>query len=246
MNIGLVIGKKNSLGLPNKNIKMILGRPSAEYAFIAAKYSIIDKVYVSTDSDEIKSIGQKYGAIIIDRPISLAQPETLTEEVLSHAYEIIKKDNNDISSITLLFSNTPTIDVDILNESIQCLNESETIDSIFSVAKYDMFTPTRARKLDDDGTIKPFIDLNLFQNVSSIRDSAGETYFCDLSIQVMKEVCFSEIENGPQPFRWQGHKSKAIKVDFGFDIDKEWQIPVVEYWLKKKGFSAQTVPWEEI
>ena len=35
MHIGLVIGKKNSVGVPGKNTKIILGRPTAEYAFIA-------------------------------------------------------------------------------------------------------------------------------------------------------------------------------------------------------------------
>ena len=43
MHIGLVIGKKNSVGVPGKNTKIILGRPTAEYAFIAAKYANLDK-----------------------------------------------------------------------------------------------------------------------------------------------------------------------------------------------------------
>ena len=39
MNIGLIIGKKNSVGVPGKNTKSLLGRPSAEYAFIASEKS---------------------------------------------------------------------------------------------------------------------------------------------------------------------------------------------------------------
>ena len=147
MNIALVIGKKNSMGVPGKNIKTILGRPAAEYAFIAAKYSLIDKVYVSTDSDEIAAIGKPYSAIHIKRPDELATPEALTEDALLHAYDKIKEDHGSkkISTISLLFCNNPAINVNLLNEAIEFMNETKEYDSCFSVAKYDMFSPARAR-----------------------------------------------------------------------------------------------------
>ena len=244
MNIGLVIGKKNSVSVPGKNIKILLGRPSAEYAFIAAKFSNIDKVYVSSDSEQILSIGNQYGASLIKRPSNLAQPDTLTEDVLLHAYEFIKKDNNDINSISLLFCNNPAINVDLLNNAINFINKNKNYDSCFSVVNYDMFSPTRARKIDKDLNISPYTDLSLIGNVSSIRNAQDATYFCDLSIQVMNKRCFENMENGQQPFKWQGNKMKAIKNDFGFDIDSEWQFVVIEYWLKKYGFTNSNIPWD--
>tara|TARA_Y100000590_G_C15503872_1_gene932710 strand:+ start:272 stop:1009 length:738 start_codon:yes stop_codon:yes gene_type:complete len=245
MNIGLVIGKDKSTGVPGKNIKPILGRPAAEYAFIAAKHSIIDKIYVSTDSEFISSIGKKYDSICIDRPKSLAQPDSLTEDVITHAYDIINLDTNEekIDSISLLFCNNPAIDVNLLNQAIRFLNSQSEFDSCFSVAKYDMFSPARARKLLKDDEIKPFVSLDALDNVSSIRDSQGSVFFCDLSIQVMKKRCINDIENGDLPFKWQGKKSKAIITDFGFDIDSEWQEIVIEYWLKKRGFTNKIIPW---
>ena len=36
-----------------------------------------------------------------------------------------------------------------------------------------------------------------------------------------------------------GKKIAPIKSDAGLDIDFEWQIPIAEYWLKKKGFKAR-------
>ncbi|MDX2128606.1 MAG: hypothetical protein SFU91_06180 [Chloroherpetonaceae bacterium] len=247
MNIGLVIGKKKSMGSPGKNIRIILGRPAVEYAFIAAISSMIDKVYVSTDSEEIANIGKKYGAIHIERPPELATPDALTEDALLHAWNEIKMDNphTNISSISLLFANNPAIDVLLLNEAIQSLQNSNEFDSCFSVAKYDMFSPARARKIDENGEIQPFIDLSLLGNVSSIRDSSGSVFYCDLSIQVMKPVCFDKMNEGRLPFKWQGKRSKAIVTDFGFDIDAEWQVPVIEFWLKKHGFTETETPWKK-
>lgn len=245
MNIGLVIGKKISTGTPGKNVRNIVGRPSAEYAFIAAKYSKIDQVFCSTDSEEIAEIGKKYGAIHIERPPELALPDSLTEDVLLHAYDFIKKQiDKPISTITLLFANNPAINVHLLDEAISKLLKHPDADSCFSVSKYDMFTPARARKVNANNEIESYVDLALMDNVSSIRDSSGATYFCDLAIQVMKENCFTNMNEGQLPFLWQGKKSIAVFNDFGFDVDSEWQFVVIEYWLRKHGYTENSIPWE--
>lgn len=246
MNIGLVIGKKTSTGTPGKNTKIILGRPSAEYAFIAAKHSIIEKTFVSTDCEIISAIGNRYKAEVISRPPELATPDSLTEDVLIHAYKYIRESlgkQQKITTISLLFANNPAIHVELLNDAINIVNEEEDIDSCFSVSKYDMFSPARARRLSGNNIIKPFFDLSLLDNVSSIRDSSGSVYYCDLAIQVMKERCFTDMDAGQLPFKWQGKKSKAVINDFGFDIDSEWQFVVIEYWLKKHGFTETLIPW---
>tara|TARA_B100001750_G_scaffold247279_1_gene272466 strand:- start:256 stop:1011 length:756 start_codon:yes stop_codon:yes gene_type:complete len=246
MDIALVIGKKNSTGVPGKNVRPILGRPTAEYAFIAAKAAGMHKIFVSTDSQEIKEIGEKYESIHIERPAELATPSALTEDVLIHAYNKIKEDKvirSEIDTISLLFCNNPAIDVELLKEAISFLKEKEDFDSCFSVAKYDMFSPARARKISEDGAIEPFVDLKHIDSVSSIRDSQGSVYFCDLSIQVMKPICFEEMDSGQLPFKWQGKKSKALLTDYGFDIDTEWQFVVIEHWLKEKGYTESETPW---
>jgi len=248
MNIALIIGKDKSTGVPGKNVREIVGRPAAEYAFIAGKYAGCDKIYVSTDSETIANIGKPYGATHILRPAELATPDALTEDALLHAYEFIKNDLGDdvkIDTISLLFCNNPAIDVKLLKEAIEFTANTREFDSCFSVAKYDMFSPTRARRVDDNGEMHPFVDLKHIDNVSSIRDSQGSTYFCDLSIQVMKPICFEDMDNGQLPFKWQGKRSKAIETDFGFDIDSEWQAIVIDYWLRKHGYTETTIPWSK-
>ena len=246
-NIGLVIGKKHSIGVPGKNTRIIVGRPAAEYAFIAGTYAGLDKIYVSTDCETIAEIGKKYNAIHIDRPSKLAMPDSLTEDVLTHAYEIIKNENSDkeIKTISLLISNNPAVNVDLLKEAISFLSNTKDYDSCFSVCKYDMFSPARARRVSNEGEIEPFVNLDSLGEISSIRDSQGSTYFCDLSIQVMKPSCFENMSEGQLPFKWQGKKSKAIENDFGFDIDTEWQYVVIEHWLRKYGFTETSIPWED-
>ena len=133
--------------------------------------------------------------------------------------------------VVLLFANNPAISIELINKGIEKLLEDNTYDSAFSVSKYNMFSPARARKLKDN-KIESFIPLNLIDNVSSIRSSQGDVYFCDLSVQVIRSRVFENMKDGMQPFQWMGKKSFPLKNSFGFDIDEEWQKTAIEVWLK--------------
>ena len=228
----LLIGKKNSTGFPGKNVMDINGMPSCEYGFQIAKRMGIKNIFVSTDCPTIAKISSKYSAYHIKRPSKLATPESLTEDVLVHAYKEILKLKQRPEIIVLLFANNPAISIDLVSDGIKKLSEDETYDSAFSVSKYNMFSPARARKIDN-AKIDSFIPLNLIDNVSSIRSSQGDVYFCDLSVQIIRSRVFENMSEGMQPFQWMGKKSYPLKNSFGFDIDEEWQKTAIEVWLKK-------------
>ena len=87
----LIIGRAGSRGYPNKNVANVLGKKLCEYPILAAKNSKhVDKIYISTDSPEIKEIGLIHNANIIERPIILATNEALGEDVFRHGYLHIK------------------------------------------------------------------------------------------------------------------------------------------------------------
>ena len=227
----LLIGKKKSTGFPGKKVMDINGIPSCEYGFQAAKRAGLKKIFVSTDCPVIAEIGSKYSAHHIKRPLNLATPESLTEDVLVHAYKEILKLQKKPEIIVLLFANNPAISVDLISSGIKKLTDDNTYDSAFSVSKYNMFSPARARKIVNE-EINAFIPLNLIDNVSSIRSSQGDVYFCDLSVQIIRSRVFENMSQGMQPFQWMGKKSYPLKNSFGFDIDEEWQKTAIEVWLK--------------
>ena len=229
--VSLVIGKKKSVGFPGKNVMKINGFPSCEYAFMASKKLKIKNLFVSTDCPTIQKISKKYKAIFIERPKKLALPESLTEDVLKHAYmEIKKKCKADI--IVLLFANNPAISIELAKDGIKKLKKNNSYDSAFSVCKYNMFSPARARKIIKN-QIKSFVNLKHIKNVSSIRSSQGDVYFCDLSVQIIRSRVFENMDKGMQPFQWMGKKSYPLINSYGFDIDEKWQKVAVELWLKE-------------
>ena len=93
MIISILIGRANSKGFPNKNLKKINGKHLFEYPVIACqKTKLVDKLYVSTDSNIIKKKIKKYKFVeIIERKKSLATDRALGEDVFLDAYQQIKK-----------------------------------------------------------------------------------------------------------------------------------------------------------
>jgi hypothetical protein len=46
------------------------------------------------------------------------------------------------------------------------------------------------------------------------------------------------------PFGWLGQKQGVLVKDFGFDVDYEWQIAVIEHWLKTRGLNVTPIPYD--
>ena len=62
-NIAIIPARGGSKGIPNKNIKLINGKPLVAWSIEQALNSqSIDEVYVSSDSKQILDISIEYGA----------------------------------------------------------------------------------------------------------------------------------------------------------------------------------------
>lgn len=243
----LIIGRAGSTGFINKNITSILGRPLMAYAILAAnssKYINQNKKYLSTDSESIKEIGTKYGCQIIERPDHLATNEALAEDAFIHGFEVIRNSNTEeIEFIVLLFCNGATITPGIIDKGVEILRHDESLDSAVTISRYNMWSPLRAKKIEDN-LLKPFVPFDFFGDVSCDRGSHGDTYFADCSAFVCRPCCL-ERGYGEQPFRWMGRKVYPLQQWGGLDVDYEWQMGQVEFWLRKHGFTETKTPYED-
>lgn len=241
----LILGRGGSVGFPGKNTYKVVGRPMMEYAILAAKNTPeIDEIYVSTDSEEIKEIGRRNGVNIIDRPAYLCTKEAKHQDAMVHGYEYVKNLGKDVEMVVLLQCNAPFILASQLSEGIQVLRKHPEFDSAATVSEYSAFTPARARLIGSDGSINNFLTQEQLKGANSERDSQGDIYFTDGSF-IVRPKCLDNIDEGMLPYPWMGQSSYAIKNWGGFDVDVDWQIPQVEYWLRKHGFTEDVTPYEE-
>tara|TARA_B100000029_G_scaffold513668_1_gene613934 strand:+ start:224 stop:1000 length:777 start_codon:yes stop_codon:yes gene_type:complete len=240
----LIIGRKGSIGFPKKNLYPLLGRPMVMYPILAAKKSkMVEKIYVSTDDPKIKKIANKENIKIIDRPKKLASKKALGTDVFEHGYYFIKKDiekqNLKIDLIVLLHANSPTLTTKLIDNGIKILKKNKKFDSAVTTSVYNMWSPIRARKLNKKGQLRPMVPFKNFINpnkLSSDRDAQGNVYYADMSISVVRPFCLENIKDGLLPQKWMGNKIAPIFSEGGCDVDFEWQIPMVEFWLKKNGY----------
>jgi len=85
----IIPARGGSKGIPGKNLRLILGVPLISRSIAQALESgKVDRVLVSTDSEEIAHVARLAGAEVPGlRPAALAGDETPTEPVLVHALE---------------------------------------------------------------------------------------------------------------------------------------------------------------
>jgi hypothetical protein len=240
----LLLGRKGSTGLPGKNLREVLGRPLVAYPLLAAQASVhVDRIFVSTDDPEIAAIGVAHGAEIIDRPPELCTPEALGEDAYRHGYEVIRERlataGEEIEMLPLLFANAPTVSGELIDRGVETLRADPELDSAVTVSRYNMWSPLRARRLTPAGTLDPFVPFETFGDPATLncdRDSQGDVLFADMGLSVVRPRCFDAMEEGLLPQRWMGQRIAPIESWGGCDVDYEWQLPGVEFWLRAHGF----------
>ena len=248
MIVALLMGREGSKGYPGKNTAKLLGRPVMAYPLMAAKAeSLIDRVYVTTDSPYIMEIAREYGASVIDRPDYLCTDAALGEDVIVHGFRyLVDELHLDVELLVVLLCNSPTIDPPALHLGITALREDRTLDSAITVSRYNMWSPLRARKLGDDGLLHPFVPFETFGDPKTLtcdRDSQGDVWYADMGMSIMRPRCFSDMPSGLLPQRWMGRKIAPVKQWGGLDIDYPWQMPQAEYWLRAHGFTETKIPY---
>lgn len=254
MIVAILMGRKGSKGFPGKNLYLVLGKPLAYYPMKAAKgCPEIDKIYLSTNDKQLMELADENGVEIINRPPELCTDESLGEHVYVHAYKTVKERTEDrglrtewkrqnkkvdIEFVVLLMCNAPTITSKTISEGIKVLREHPEYDSAVTVSKYNMWSPLRARKIGEGGLLHPFVPFETFGNPKTLncdRDSQGDVWFADMGVSIVRPHCLESLENGILPQKWMGQKIYPLKQWGGLDVDYEWQIPQVEYWLRKHG-----------
>ena len=103
-----IFARGGSKGLPGKNIKPLLGRPLIQYSVEVALQTFgIDKVFVSTDDKDIAKVSRSIGAIVIERPIELAQDDSPEWQAWQHAINWVKQRYGEFEEFISLPATSP-------------------------------------------------------------------------------------------------------------------------------------------
>lgn len=155
--IALIPARGGSKTIPHKNIKKLAGKPLIVHTIEVSKSSsLIDRIIVSTDSQQIADISKKAGAEVpFLRPAEFAQDDTLDLPVFIHCLEWMKVYEQYIPDILVhLRPTSPLRTVEMLDTAIQMLVDNPLADSVRTVCEPSQ-SPFKMWTKAEDGYLKP-------------------------------------------------------------------------------------------
>ena len=153
--ICLIAARKNSKGVPNKNIKLFLGKPLIAYAITDAKKSkIFQDVIVSTDDKKIARIAKTYGANVpFIRPKRIAQDSTSMNSVILHSIKELKKIGYEFNILVNRDCTAPFIRIPDIKKGVSLLNKKKN-DAVVAVYKTHLNPYFNMMEFDSSKSLK--------------------------------------------------------------------------------------------
>ena len=196
--IALIPARGGSKGLPGKNIKNLCGKPLIAHTIGAAlNASGIDRVVVTTDSEEIAEIAKQYGAEVpFLRPEELAGDTSSAVDVYLHAVDFLQKESGqEIQKFMVLLPTAPLRGSENIEQALKEFYEkkAETLISMKEAETpiswyYGMNEEGRVKNLGFDG--QNAVKNRQVNNVYYIPN--GAIYIFDTSLLREKRTYYSD------------------------------------------------------
>ncbi|MDP2923779.1 MAG: acylneuraminate cytidylyltransferase family protein [Candidatus Omnitrophota bacterium] len=138
--IAIIPARGGSKGIPGKNVKLLVGKPLIAHTIEhALEASVISRIVVSTDNNEIANISREYGAEVILRPTEISGDVSPSELALLHAIEYLREKEGYQPQITVFLQCTsPLITPEDIDNTVQLLLKTDA-DSALSVTPIHCF-----------------------------------------------------------------------------------------------------------
>ena len=156
--LGIVPARGGSKGVPGKNIRPLAGRTLLDYAARAARESgVIDRVILSTDSDEVADAGRRTGLDVpFLRPAALAQDDTPMLPVVQHALDALAGDSWRPDIVVLLQPTSPLRRPDYVRDAVGMLRATRSDSVVTVVVVPRHLSPDYVMRIES-GRLVPFL-----------------------------------------------------------------------------------------
>ncbi len=225
--IAVIPARGGSKGIEKKNIRSFAGKPLIAHTIEQALASqSVQRIFVSTDDDEIASISKKCGAEIVWRPSGISNDTASSESALLHAVnELEDREQFSPDHVIFLQCTSPLRKPGDIDAAVQIFVE-EKADSLLSVSKSHQFF-----WVEQGGAARP---VNYDYKNRPRRQDFGEQYVENGSIYICKSRILKETKNrlGGKTSMYEMEKWQAFEVDDAEDFKLcEW---LFQQHLKKK------------
>ncbi len=224
--LGLIPARGGSKGIPQKNIYPLLNKPLLSYTCNAALDSkYLDRVVLSTDSEDIASVGKSCGVEVpFSRPEDLSGDKTPSIDVVLHALEWFKQNDNYLpDGVVLLQPTSPLRRSKHIDEAIEIFKQQD-VDTVVSVVPVDhRYSPYSIMTLEN-GLLNDFwqeplpFDKYQRQNLPTLYARNGPAVLITRTSVLIEK----------QSFYGETVKPYIMKEQHSVDIDSMLDIQIAE------------------
>lgn len=225
--LAIIPARGGSKGLPNKNIKLLNGKPLVTYTIEAAlAAAIFDKIIVSTDSPNIADAAKGAGAEVpFFRPAEYAADESSTMDVIKHAIAFFKGHNEEFDVVCLLQPTSPLRRREHITEAY-ALFEEKRANSLVSVCECE-HSPLWSNTIGEDLRMDDFIRSEV---IGKRRQDLPQYYRLNGAIY----LAYTEILLEQNSFIGSNSIAYKMKASESLDIDSLDDFQYAEYLLTKR------------
>lgn len=219
----VITARGGSKGLPGKNIKDLCGKPLIAYSIdIARAFTDDENICVSTDSEEIKQVVEKYGLKVpFLRPDYLATDTATSSDVLVHAVNFYKEQGREYKKLCLLQPTSPLRTVEDVQGALDLYRDD--IDIVTGMVK------SHAPSILNEETEEGFM-VSVFNKNGLGRQYVREMYETNGAVYVMNIQ--SLLEKGMKGF---ARKVKYVmSKEHSVDIDDIIDFMLVKTIMKNR------------
>tara|TARA_B110000967_G_scaffold31477_1_gene29859 strand:+ start:1184 stop:1867 length:684 start_codon:yes stop_codon:yes gene_type:complete len=218
----VIPARSGSKGLPDKNIKVLNGKPLIHYSIEVAQ-QIFDNedICISTDSDKYIKIAEKTGLRIpFVRPETLSTDNATTQDVLLHCLDFYEQKGVFYDYILLLQPTSPFREKKHLEDIL--MENNEDCDMIVSVKETDSNPYYVLLEENEEGYLKKLMkgEFTRRQDCPKVYEYNGSMYL--IRVSSMKEKLISSFTK---------IKKYEMHSKYSLDIDSEIDFKLAEVLL---------------
>ncbi len=229
--IAIIPARSGSKGVPEKNIKLIGGIPLFAYSIIIAKMTPnVDRIIVSTDSEEYAEIARKFGAEIpFLRPVKISGDKSTDFELFSHALNWFKQNENYTPEYILhLRPTTPLREPLVIENAIKLFLENKKTASSLRSGHLAPESPFKWFLKDSNNYYKGLKEGLTPDKINQPRQSFPSVYVPDGYIDILKSSTILKTNT------LHGDKMLVFESPFCVEIDTIDDFKYLEYQIENQ------------
>ncbi|MBB6429804.1 acylneuraminate cytidylyltransferase family protein [Algisphaera agarilytica] len=225
--LAVILARAGSKGLPHKNQLPVAGKPCLAWTIEhALETPGLDRILLSTDSNEMSQIGRHLGVEVVTRPYEFAHDTATVDAAARHAVTSIIGNHE---HIVILYGNVPVRPDDLTQRALDKLIETGC-DSVQSVCPVGKHHPYWMKSLtgENDDVMEPYEPNSVYR-----RQDLPPLYQLDGGvIAVTRESLFKIDPANPHAFLGTDRRVVVTEPGEVIDIDEAKDLIVAEATLK--------------